>query len=475
MANIKKPDVKILYRGHNVTDDFSPYLISVTYTDKVIGESDEIEIQLMDPDGRWREGWYPSKGDRIKLQMGYTDTMVDCGEFEVDEMTISGPPDVVTIRGIASWVTSAIRTRDSNAHENKTLKEIAEFVCKKNGLTLVDGSVTKTIASQNLAKESLQVKSLADSIQSVSTSESALMFQKVFATRNDLIAINNTVKLKGFTTISTSLADVITYLSNFPSSSISARTFYISTAADNLKRISDVMSRSVQPSRKITTGGVLYTLRIARSTQNNETDLAYLKRISEEFGFIFSIRGNQMIFTSIYDIEDGKPVLEIDRTDMSSYDLKDKTSETYASAVCKYHDSKNNKLVEYKVETVEGSDKVAFSKNVKSDTLYIKSKAENEQQAELKARAALHAANSKQQELNFAVEGNPLLIAGNNIDVTGLGILSGKYHIIQSTHRFEKSSGYTTDVSTKRVGFIAKTRAKSKKPRKVNYTYTVVT
>lgn len=407
--------------------------------------------------------------------MGYTDSLVDCGEFEIDEMTISGPPDVITIRGIASWVTSAIRTRDVNAHENKTLREIAEAVCKKHGLTLVDGSVVKTTSAQNLTKESKQVDQLTDSLLSSALSDAATMFQRVYSTRNSLISIGNVLKLKGFTSINSFLADIVDDLGTFSSTNSAARTFFINAAVDKMKILSGLMAKAVIPTRSVRSGGVLYTLRIARSTQNNETDLAYLKRISEEFGFMFSIRGDQMIFSSIYDIEDGKPVLEIDKTELiGSYDIKDKTSETYSNAVCKYHDSKNNKTVEYKVETVENSDKVAFARTVKSDTLYIKSKAENEQQAELKARAALHKANSHQQELNFSTQGNPLLVAGNNVDVTGFGVLSGKYHIIQSTHRFETSSGYTTSIQSKRVGFISKTRAKAKKKREVKYNYTVV-
>jgi uncharacterized protein len=367
MPALRKPVFKIVYNGKNITLDISRFVTSITYTDKVVGESDEIDIALEDTDGRWRDKWYPAKGDKIKLQMGYEGYMLDCGEFKVDQVELSGPPHMVNIRGIASWVTSAMRTKDSYAHENKTLRQIAEYVASKNGLTVV---------------------------------------------------------------------------------------------------------------------GKIYTIRIARSTQDKEPDFAYLKRISDEFGYVFSVRGNQLVFTSVYDLEDGKPVRELDFNDLISYNITDKTNETFDSAVASYHDPVQNEVMEYKVETVENADNIAFQKIVAlakdafggaAPTLFVKTKAENKQQAELKAKAALHAANSKQQEFSCEIEGDPLMVAGMNFDLTGFGELSGRYHITQSAHNFNKDSGYGTSIEAKRVGYLQKVKQKPKKKRKPTpYTVQIV-
>lgn len=349
MAQVRQPLFKIFYNGRNITTDLTEHLLSVRYTDKVIGESDDIEIKVEDVARRWIDGWYPAKGDRVKLQLGYRGTLLDCGEFEVDEITLDGPPDTVSIKGIATWVTSPMRTNDSKAHENKTLKEIAEFVAKKHGLTVV---------------------------------------------------------------------------------------------------------------------GKIYTIRIARSSQVREADLAYLQRLATEFGYVFSIRGTQLVFTSVFDLEDGRPVKTIDRSEMKSYSIRDKTSETFSSAVVKYQDNKTKKVISHEVKTMANATNVSLSPVVKKDVLYIKAKAENKQQAEAMAKAALHAKNSLQQTLAFSISGDPLMVAGNNIEVTGFGKLSGKYHIIQSTHSDEKGSGYTTDVECKRVGYVEKVKQKPLKTRK---------
>ena len=80
--------------------------------------------------------------------------------------------------------------------------------------------------------------------------------------------------------------------------------------------------------------------------------------------------------------------------------------------------------------------------------------------------AALLKNNTNQQEATVKVTGNPLLVAGSNIQFTGVGKLTGKYHIVSSEHDISKDSGYTTTLNMKRVGFIELTKAARKKPAK---------
>ena len=102
-------------------------------------------------------------------------------------------------------------------------------------------------------------------------------------------------------------------------------------------------------------------------------------------------------------------------------------------------------------------------------------KAENKQQAEKKAQAALHRANSRQQEGSISLEGQPLLVAGNNFELTGLGQLSGKYHIEKSTHKISATGGYTTDLEIKRVGYVEVKKQASNRPKKQsNYEVRVI-
>jgi phage protein D len=88
------------------------------------------------------------------------------------------------------------------------------------------------------------------------------------------------------------------------------------------------------------------------------------------------------------------------------------------------------------------------------------------EQAKAKARARLYRENTKQNEGNITIPGNTLLVAGINIMLTGLGVLSGKYHVLESVHKIDRGSGYVTDVKIKRVGGVKDKKQQQAKPRK---------
>jgi uncharacterized protein len=344
-----KPQVKVFYDGKNISEDISKYIIGLTYSDKVEGESDTIDLMLEDVDGLWKDGWYPDKGSVLTVSIGLNGVFLDCGSFEIDQIQMSGPPDTVTIQGLAAGTKTGTRTKLSKAHENKTLKQIAQSIAQKHKLNL-QGDIASIVLN--------------------------------------------------------------------------------------------------------------------RITQNNETDLHFLKRISYEYGYVFSIRNKIMTFMLIEKIEGYDVIQEIDKTDLLSYSLTDKTLQTYSSAVVKYHNPKTNSVSTFEAKKIKNADGVEFSVIDTENVLNIHTKAENNQQAELKANAALYRANSLQQEGNIDIIGNAYMVAGVNFDLTGLGKLSGKFHVMSSTHTIDRSGGWTTALDIKRVGFIVKSKHKSTKVKK---------
>jgi phage protein D len=350
-----EPKFKIKYAGKEITTDLSGYLIEVTYTDAEEGESDEITFTLADPEGIWRDAWYPKKGDAMELEIGYDAKLMPCGRFEIDELKLRGNAsgDTVEIRALAAGIKKSIRTKRSTAHEKQTLRQIAEKIASANGL-------------------------------------------------------------------------------------------------------------SVQ--------GDIPNVQIERVTQNQQTDLAFLRRVAGEYGCMFSIRDSKLIFTSIFEVEKSKEVLEIDRTELLEYDVTDKAVQTYKKAEVRYANSANKKVVKGDASSGGKADAGAAiggdkEQNTSDDVLAIRTKAENEQQANLKAQAALHRANSHEQEARFSVIGEPRLVAGVNVTITGLGKLSGKYHVTKSTHRIGRTTGYITEIETYRLKDVAK--PEQRKPKRV--------
>lgn len=136
-----------LWYGHKeITYDIAPYVTSISYSDSIKNESDVIAIALEDSTGRWVNEWYPGKGDTLALRLGYQgEDLLDCGIYVIDKIDISAPPSTVNIDGIATSVSKALRTKNSQGFEETTLSAIASRIAQKHGLTLAGKIAPLTI------------------------------------------------------------------------------------------------------------------------------------------------------------------------------------------------------------------------------------------------------------------------------------------------------------------------------------------
>jgi len=123
--------VEIEYEGVDITTDVAPFLLGFTYNDN-LDEFDDIEITLDDRDGNWLQDWQPQKGDRITATIVLEnwdgeegEISLPCGTFEIDNPTFSGPPDVLTLRGISVPLSLNMADEKKNkAWENITFSKI---------------------------------------------------------------------------------------------------------------------------------------------------------------------------------------------------------------------------------------------------------------------------------------------------------------------------------------------------------------
>lgn len=322
-----RPSVTVLYDGKDISSDLSPGLISVEYTDNSEGVSDEVMIAVEDTAGLWRNGWYPDKGATLELTFSLGALSLPCGEFEIDEVEFTGPPDTVQIRALAAGVKKAFRTKQTRAYENVTLKDIASKVAAAYSLTL---------------------------------------------------------------------------------------------------------------------SGEIAPINIKHKLQHRTRDLTFLKELALEYGYTFAVRGKKLVFTALDSIESTPGVAILDVTDVTRYQFRDKMLETFKDAKAKYHNPQTNEVVE--------GEQSASVKDVSGDTLEIRTKSEDATQAKAKAKAALHQANSKKVEGSLSLPGNPQLMAGLNLTLTGFGgKLSGKYHILRSRHTISRGAGYMTEIEVKQL------------------------
>lgn len=312
------PIFELFYDKKNITKDVSPYVTSIEYTDVEHGESDELLISFEDSEKLWQGAWIPSKGDCLRAYIGYeAEKLLNCGTFEIDELEYDTPPDVITVKGLATGIKKPLRQKNSQGYENKTLKQIAKEIAEKHGYTLV---------------------------------------------------------------------------------------------------------------------GEISGIRVDRITQNKERDLSFLTKLAEQYGYIFKIAENNLVFYDVSKLKGAKSTQIFYKSDLTHINLREKTSQKYKAVQVSYFDPKKKKTVK------------ATARNesvVKGDTLKINARCTDRKQAIVKANAALGTADTKiEGTLDFV--GNPYLIAGLNIELKGVGHFSGKYHIKQARHRLDRASGYTT-------------------------------
>ena len=180
--------------------------------------------------------------------------------------------------------------------------------------------------------------------------------------------------------------------------------------------------------------GEIADVRVDRITQNKERDLTFLTKLAEQYGYIFKIAENNLVFYDVQKLKGAKSTQIFYKTDLLHINLREKTSQKYKSVQVSYFDPKKKKTVKA----------TARNENVKKgDTLKITVRCSDRKQAIVKAKAALGTADDKiEGSLEFV--GNPYLIAGSNIELKGIGHFSGKYHIKQARHVLDRSSGYKT-------------------------------
>lgn len=59
----------VLYNNTDITADLNKYLKSISYTDNLSGEADDLQITLEDRAGLWEAAWMPDKGATLDVSI----------------------------------------------------------------------------------------------------------------------------------------------------------------------------------------------------------------------------------------------------------------------------------------------------------------------------------------------------------------------------------------------------------------------
>jgi phage protein D len=206
------------------------------------------------------------------------------------------------------------------------------------------------------------------------------------------------------------------------------------------------IATTVAQRNKLTLAGTIGGVKITRVTQVYETDLTFLKRVAESYGYSFSIRGAKLCFFKRADLKAATPTLTITRQQVTSFRFHDKVRGVVKAVTVSYHNPKKKTTHRH-----TSNDPNAKSNAHSADELKLNVRVEDDHQAELKADAALDKNNEDQTGGMLTLPGQIKLMSGVNINLSGFGVMDGKYTVTQARHRVSRSSGYTSEVDLKRV------------------------
>lgn len=145
-----RPFFKVVVDGEDITSILSPRLVRLQLNDAAGVESDRVQISLSDA-SLFAKLEEPGQGAEIKVWLGYAFDLKYMGTFIADTVSVTGPPDVMQITGLASpqgetggGKTALTEQKTRSWDEGTTIGEIAEQIAGEHGMrSAVSASLTE--------------------------------------------------------------------------------------------------------------------------------------------------------------------------------------------------------------------------------------------------------------------------------------------------------------------------------------------
>lgn len=202
--------------------------------------------------------------------------------------------------------------------------------------------------------------------------------------------------------------------------------------------------------------GDVPAIRFERVTQQDTTDLAFLRELAAEYGVIFKIDSlTTLVFFQEADLEVQESVLALEPEDFNTYSVTRSSTETYSKAEVSYQGADREFIsvtvgldgVEVPKPKEEGEGAIG-----REDTLRISKRVESLAIAKTEAVAALNRANRARLTLSGSLaEGDARVAAGVVISLdVGFFRLSGSYLVTRANHGL--SPAYSTRFEARKIG-----------------------
>ena len=184
---------------------------------------------------------------------------------------------------------------------------------------------------------------------------------------------------------------------------------------------------------------------LGRVEQNGESDLAFLKRISDKHGLNLKVAESTLVVYEGAKFDSRPPVLTLRRgsSAISSVRLDDGVSEVYRACMVSYHDPATKEDLEYTFKP-EGAPATG-------QTLKINKRVESLAGAMKLAQDELRKKNKDECTGSISMMGDPRLRGACVVALEGYRTFDGNLFIETATHSIDGDGGYSTENNVRRT------------------------
>lgn len=483
----RRTAMEIAFDGVDITGSMAPYFLSATYIDNEEDVADDLQIKLQDRDGIWMEKWLASAVDAAGVATGQ------------GEASGSGSSSYI----VTPKIGLNVRTGPSTSY-----KKLGALVCGstvevsaiENGWAVIQYSGQKAyVSAQYIKKADAGVSSATaggavyvvvkgDTLSGIAakygTTYQALAQANGISNPN-LIYVGQEIKIPGAGNGAVSSSglkiqavivrenwngdgkDKVLECGQFELDDISASgpPATVTIKATSLPYTSQI--RQTEKSRvweNIKLSGIAQQMAAEngmtclfesandplyeRAEQFKVSDIAFLSSLCHDAGISLKATNNLVVLFDQETFETKPTVRTIRRGDgtYEKYKLDIGSTDTkYASCRVRYTDPSSGKVIE---ATAYADDYKADAKN--NQQLEVTAKVSSIAEAQTLAAKRLRLHNKYDKSATFTMPGDPDLVAGVTVELSGWGPWSGKYIIKQARHTVG-SNGYEVQVTLRRV------------------------
>lgn len=423
----RRTEVKLYFKGKDISKDLSKYLLSLSFTDKEEDEADDISISLDDREGKWIKNWLNTN------KIGGSKTETTKGEVKTGNIVqFKGGPVYISSTAVEPTVIRGAskckcNIANSNAHPYHLISQDGKKVYGWVNASDVEGNTVTTKKSAK-AYEKRAFKG---------TEIHAVVIQKnPYSDGKDKMLDCGTFEIDG-----------VDYAGPPQKITIKATSIPYKVKLRQTKHNkvweNTTLKNMAEKIGKNSGFKVMYLSDFnpvyKRREQVNMTDIAFLKKICKSGGISLKITSKTIVLFDTEDFEKKKEVKKIKagKGNILGYSFSTKTADTaYSSCHVIYTNPDTKATIEatYKPENA----------NKDGQILEIKQKVSSVAEAKELARKSLRAKNKGETTAEFTLVGDVDYVAGITVRVYGYGEFNGKYIVEQATHNI--TGGYKVQI-----------------------------